>query len=93
MKMNEGKTRTICFSRVPDNELQLNGGDIPFLNNVTYLGVTFDRRMTWRQHSERTVAKALNTYVRAYCPFKSRLLITNIKLLFKIIYTGQFCVI
>jgi hypothetical protein len=37
--------------------VQLNGREIPFVNTVTYLGVTFDRRMTWRRHIERTVAK------------------------------------
>jgi hypothetical protein len=50
----------IYFSRslgVPDEVLQLKGRDIPFVNNVTYLGVTLDR-MTWRHHIERTAAKA-----------------------------------
>jgi hypothetical protein len=44
------KGQEIYFSRrlgVPDDVL--NGEHIPFVNNVTYLGVTFDRRMTWRQ--------------------------------------------
>jgi hypothetical protein len=48
--------------RVPEDILQLNGQDIPFVNNVTYRGVAFDRRMTWRLHIGRTVAKALHTY-------------------------------
>jgi hypothetical protein len=40
--------------------------------------------MTWRLHIERTVAKALRTYVRTYSLFKSERLSTNIKLtLFK----------
>jgi hypothetical protein len=59
MKINEGKTPAIYFSgrvRVPEDMLQLNGGDIPFVNNVMYLGVTFERRMTWILHIERTVA-------------------------------------
>jgi hypothetical protein len=30
--------------------LQLNRQDIAFVNNVTYLGATFDRRMTWELH-------------------------------------------
>jgi hypothetical protein len=38
-----------------------------------YLGVTFDRRMTWRHHIESTVAKALLTHVRTNSLFKSGL--------------------
>jgi hypothetical protein len=51
--------------------LQLNGWDILCVNNVMEHGVTFDRRMTWRHHIERTVAKALGTYLRTYILFKS----------------------
>jgi hypothetical protein len=46
----------------------------------TYLCVTFDRRVTWKHHIERTVAKALRTYVRTYSLFRSWHLSTNIKL-------------
>jgi hypothetical protein len=59
---------------------QLNGGDIRFKNNVMYLGVIFDRRMSWRRHIESSVAKALRTYVKNYSPFKSRRLNTSIQL-------------
>jgi hypothetical protein len=67
MKINEGKTQAICFSRrltVAEDVLQLNGRNIPFVNNVTYLDVIFDRSVTWRLHIERTAAKALATYIR-----------------------------
>jgi hypothetical protein len=68
--------------RVPEEVLHQNGRDIPIVlvNNVTYLGVTFVRRMTWRHHTERTAVKALCMYVRTYCLFKSGLLSTAIKL-------------
>jgi hypothetical protein len=49
IKIDEGKTQAIYFPRrlrVPDDVLQLNGRNIPFANNVTYLGVTLDR-MSW----------------------------------------------
>jgi hypothetical protein len=36
--------------------------------------------MTWRLQIERTVAKALRTYIRTYSLFKSDRLSTNIKL-------------
>jgi hypothetical protein len=83
ININEGEIQAIYFSRrlrVPEDMLQLNGRDTPFVNNVTFLGVTFDRRMTWRLHIERTVAKALRTYLRTYSLFKSERLSTNIKL-------------
>jgi hypothetical protein len=80
IKINEGKIQAIYFSRirrVPGDVrvLHLKGRDVPFVNNVAYLGVTFDRRMTWKNHIERTVAKSLRSYL-----FKSERLSTNIKL-------------
>jgi hypothetical protein len=83
IEINEGKTQGIYFCRrlrVPDDVLQLNGRDIPFENNINYLGVTFDGRMSWRHHIERTAAKALRTYVRTYFLYKSGRLSTNIEL-------------
>jgi hypothetical protein len=44
--------RSVSLERAPEDVLQLNGGDIPFVNNVMYPGVTFDRRMTWKLHTE-----------------------------------------
>jgi hypothetical protein len=63
------------------DDIQLNGRDIPFVNNVTYLGVTFDRRMKWRNHMERTVAKALLPSVSTYSLFEIGCLSKNIKLM------------
>jgi hypothetical protein len=36
----------------------LNGRNIPFVNNVKYLGVIFHKRITWRLHIEMIEAKA-----------------------------------
>jgi hypothetical protein len=61
IKINEGKTQANYFSkrrRMPGDELQLNGRNIPFVNSVKYLGVIFDRRMTWRLHIEKIAPKA-----------------------------------
>jgi hypothetical protein len=44
---------------VPNNVLLLYRRDIPFINNVTYLGVTFNRRITRRLYIERTAAMVL----------------------------------
>lgn len=62
IKISEGKTPATYFSRrltVPDDVLQLKGRDIPFVNNVTYLGVIFDRRMTWRHHIKSDCSQGL----------------------------------
>jgi hypothetical protein len=66
--------------RGPDDVLQLKGRHIPLSNNVTYLGVIFNRRMTWRYQNEITVAKALSIYVSSYFLSGSGRLNTNIKL-------------
>jgi hypothetical protein len=70
MKVNEGKAQEINFSRrlgVAKNVLQLN---CPFVYNVKCLGVTFNRRMTWRLCIGRTAAKALGMYISTYSLFK-----------------------
>jgi hypothetical protein len=66
---------------MPEDDLQLNGRNIPFVNSVKYLGVTFDRMLTWRLHIEKTVTKALSTYIRTYSIIKSTHLSVNIKLI------------
>jgi hypothetical protein len=75
LKINEGKTQAIYITRrrrMPGDDLQRNGRNIPFVNSVKYLGVIFDRRMTWRLHIEKIAAKALGTYIRTYSIFKSK---------------------
>jgi hypothetical protein len=84
IKINEGKINAIYFSRrprQPEDDLQINGRNIPFVNSVKYFGVTFDRRMTWRLHIELIAAKALGTYIRTYSIFKSKHLSSHIKLI------------
>jgi hypothetical protein len=51
IKINEDKTRAIYFShknRLPDSPLTLTGLNFQFVNSVKYLGVIFDKKMTWR---------------------------------------------
>jgi hypothetical protein len=82
-KVNEEKTRAIYFShriRPPDFILTLNGRDIPFVNNVKYIGVIFDKKITWRLHTEMIEAKTFKIFIRIHLLFKSEWLSTNIKL-------------
>jgi hypothetical protein len=81
IKINEDKTRGIYFSRSrrpPESHLTLNGWDISFVNSAKYIGVIFDRKITWRLHIEMIEAKAFRTCIRAYSLFKSGRLSTNI---------------
>jgi hypothetical protein len=43
--------------RPPDSLLKMNGWNIPFVNKVKYLGVIFNKRMTWRLHIEIPIKK------------------------------------
>jgi len=77
------KTQAIYFSRgikPVESHLTLKGRNIPFVNNVKYLGVNFDRKITWRPHIERIETKAFGTFINTYSLFKSERLSANIKL-------------
>jgi hypothetical protein len=83
IKINEDKTQGIYFShslRVPVSRITLNGKDIPFVNSIMYLGVTFDKKITWRLHIQIIEAKAFRTFSRVYSLFKSERLSANTKL-------------
>jgi hypothetical protein len=82
IKINEDKTQAIYFPhRIrPPEPLTINGQNIPFVNNVKYLGVLFDRKMTWRLHIKTIETKAFGAYIRTYSLFKSEHLSTNIRL-------------
>jgi hypothetical protein len=60
--------------------LTLNGRNIPFINRVKYLGVIFDKRITWRLHIKMTESMAFRTFTRIYYLFKSERLSASIKL-------------
>jgi hypothetical protein len=60
--------------------LALNGRNNPFVNEVRYLGVILDNRITWRLHIEIIEAKAFTTFIRVHSLFKSDRLSANIKL-------------
>jgi hypothetical protein len=58
----------------------LNGRNISFDNHVKYLGVIFDKRITWRLHTEMTEYKVFRTFIRICSLFKSERLSANNKL-------------
>jgi hypothetical protein len=52
----------------------MTGRNIPFVNGVKYVGVIFDKRITWR------LAKALRTFIRIYSLFRSERISARTKL-------------
>jgi hypothetical protein len=83
IKINEAKTHGIYFSRIllpPESHLTLIGRNVPFVNSIRYLGVIFDKKVTWRLHIEMNKAKAFRTFISTYSIFKSKQLSSNIKL-------------
>jgi hypothetical protein len=84
IKINEYKAQAIYFShriRQPESLLTLNGQNIPFVNNVKYLGVIFDKKIARRPHIELIEAKAFRLFITTYSLLKSKRLSTNIKLM------------
>lgn len=61
VKINENKTVAIYFSRNFKNpqRLIINNTTIEWSNEAKYLGVTLDRRLTWRKHISQTRGKAV----------------------------------
>jgi hypothetical protein len=49
----KGNFRRCISQKHFDDVPKLNGRDITFVNIVMYFGVTFDKRMTWRDNFER----------------------------------------
>jgi hypothetical protein len=70
IKINEEKTQAIYFFHqcTPvEAFLTLKGGHIPFANHVKYLGVIFNKKITWKIHTEMIATKALHFFL-AYTP-------------------------
>jgi hypothetical protein len=74
IKINEDKTQGIYFFRSlrpPEFHLTLNGRKLSFVNNVKYINVIFDKKVTWRLHIEIIEAKVFRTFTRIYSLIKS----------------------
>jgi hypothetical protein len=83
IKMDEDKTQAVYFSKIlkrVEAYLTLNGRAITFVNDVKYLGVTFDRRMTSRTHIDLIITKALRTFLLIYSLLKSEKLSIRTKM-------------
>ena len=62
LKLNHSKTTATLFSLSPNKEkinIKINNQPIPQTDTPTFLGVTLDRRLTWKPHTETTIGKAV----------------------------------
>ena len=50
--------------------LNLHGKDLKMLDEVKYLGVILDSRLTWNQHLQKTIRKTQTTFVLVRCTRK-----------------------
>ena len=47
--------------------LKLHGKDLKMLDEVKYLGVTLDSRLTWNQHLQKIIRKMQTTFALVRC--------------------------
>lgn len=62
LKINKKKTTYTTFSlsrKTPTIKLDMDGHTLELNNNPTYLGVTFDPRLTWQKHTEIIQSKGM----------------------------------
>jgi hypothetical protein len=84
LKINEEKAQAIYFSHrhTPvEALLTMKGRHIPFANHVKYLGVIFDKKVTWKPHTETTATKALGIFLSIYPILKIERLSVGAKLI------------
>jgi hypothetical protein len=83
IKINEDNSQRIYFSRnrrPPKFQITLNRRNIQFVNNAKYIGVIFDKAVTWRLHAKIIKAKDFRIFIRRYSVLKSERLSANNKL-------------
>lgn len=90
IRINDEKSQAILFpfnkspKRTPSRNFSAQGCIIPLSNTIKYLGVTIDKRLTFKPHLEDTTSKALRCG-RALFPLlnrKSKLNVRNKLLLY-----------
>jgi hypothetical protein len=94
IKINSEKTQSIFFTtkrkavNLPSSRISLKGNTVEWSNVVKYLGVMFDKRLTFRSHIEYSCSRALK-FIRILYPLicrNSHLCRSNKLLLYKSIF-------
>jgi hypothetical protein len=97
IKINASKTQAIYFSRctknIPQTEITLNGDRIPWSDEVKYLGVHLDKRLTFASHISKSIDKASLAFkiLYSFLNRKSKLCVTNKLLLYKVCIRPILC--
>jgi hypothetical protein len=76
-KINEDKTLALYTSPI---ELLNEWMEQPSVNNVKYIGVIFDKKITCILYTEMAETNDFETFIRLHSLFKRNRLYTNIKL-------------
>lgn len=63
IKINPNKSQGIIFTNhpikhKPEKQLQINNTNIPWKDTITYLGIDYDKNMTYKNHIEKITKKA-----------------------------------
>jgi endonuclease/exonuclease/phosphatase family metal-dependent hydrolase len=77
IRINKSKTEIILFTKstkmikkLPTNPINFDGDSLQWKNQVTYLGVVLDQKLSFRPHIDKVVQKARNVVSSLYCLFK-----------------------
>lgn len=76
IKINADKTILTCFTnrktkQLPDNTLNITNIDIPWTSEMKYLGMTFDKHLTFTTNTNLTCNK-VDTVIRCLYPYINR---------------------
>ena len=91
LKVNESKIEAIFFARgtsrrkLPDRKLNISDNEVEWKNEIKYLGVTLDKRLTFKKHIENRILSATKTSLCLYSftSRKSKINLKNKLLLYK----------
>ncbi|VVC42838.1 Endonuclease/exonuclease/phosphatase,Reverse transcriptase domain [Cinara cedri] len=89
IKLNQTKSTQINFTlnRRECPPLVLNNNPLPNSSSIKYLGITIDKRLTWKEHTTKK-RKQCNARLHLLRPiFKSKLSLKNKILIYKVILT------
>jgi hypothetical protein len=94
IRVNPMKTQAIYFTRWTSSRIKLDDQEIPWSPEVKYLGLYFDKRITFASHTAKSMKKAEMAFriLYSFLNRKSKLCIQNKLLLYKSCIYVQFCV-
>lgn len=98
IRINPDKSESMLFTwkiaerHVPQRNIKVNGNDVEWKNNLRYLGVILDPKLTFKAHVEFLISKC-NNLIKLLYPIihrKSKITCSNKLLLFKTIFRPSY---